>query len=32
MFPGADIPVVQLSVDADCSEEELYAIGQSLLM
>ena len=30
MFPDADIPVVQLSVDADLSVEEIYRIGERL--
>ena len=30
MFPEADIPVVQLSVDGTLPHEELYAIGQKL--
>lgn len=30
IFPEADIPVVQLSVDATISREEIYAIGESL--
>lgn len=30
MFPEADIPVVQLSVDATLSREQLYEIGQAL--
>lgn len=30
MFPEADIPVVQLSVDADRSPEELFLIGEKL--
>lgn len=30
MFPKADIPVVQLSVDGDISYAEEYAIGEKL--
>lgn len=30
LFPDADVPVVQLSVDADLSEEEIYRLGQKL--
>ena len=30
MFPDADIPVVQLSVDATLSKDEIYEIGKSL--
>lgn len=30
MFPKADIPVVQLTVDASASPEALYGIGQAL--
>ncbi len=30
IFPEADIPVVQLSVDATISREEIYTIGQDL--
>lgn len=30
MFPKADIPVVQLSVDTTLSEEECYALGKKL--
>lgn len=30
MFPDASIPVVQLSVDADLSANEIYKIGQDL--
>ena len=30
MFPEADIPVVQLSVDATLSKDEIYEIGKSL--
>ena len=30
LFPDADVPVVQLSVDADLSEEDIYSLGQKL--
>lgn len=30
MFPNADIPIVQLSVDASLSEEEIYKLGQEI--
>ena len=30
IFPNADVPVVQLSVDATLAKEELYGIGRSL--
>ena len=30
MFPNADIPVVQLSVDADLTAEEIYHLGEKL--
>jgi len=30
MFPDADVPVVMVSVDADASPEEQYAVGQKL--
>ena len=30
MFPNADIPVVQLSVDANLSIEEIYELGKKL--
>lgn len=32
MFPDADIPVVQLSFDADLSVEEIYRIGERLAL
>ena len=30
MFPGTEIPVVQLSVDSSLSEEEIYQLGKKL--
>ena len=30
MFPGADVPVLQLSIDADATPEHYFALGQAL--